>query len=44
MKRKQVNIDKMVKQLKKAEKFLELVQELKKEIDSFDKENKEDDK
>lgn len=37
-KRKQVNVEKMVKQLKKAEKFLELVQELKKQMDSFDDE------
>lgn len=41
MNKKQVNIDKMVKQLKKAEKFLELVQELKKQMDSFDAEENE---
>jgi hypothetical protein len=39
--KKQVNIEKMVKQLKKAEKFLELVQELKKQMDSFDEEENE---
>ena len=32
-KRKQVKIDEMVKQLKKAQKFLELVQELKEEME-----------
>ena len=37
--KKQVNIEKMIKQLKKVEKFLELVQELKSQMDSFDEEN-----
>jgi hypothetical protein len=41
MNKKQANIEKMVKQLKKAEKFLELVQELKKQMDSFDAEENE---
>ena len=39
--KKQVNIEKMVKQLKKAEKFLELVQELKNQMDSFEEEENE---
>ena len=44
MAKKQVNIDKMVKQLKKAEKFLELVQELKNQMDMFDEENNKGEK
>jgi hypothetical protein len=34
--KKQVKIDEMVKQLKKAQKFLELVQQLKEEMDKED--------
>ena len=34
--KKQVKIDEMVKQLKKAQKFLELVQQLKEEMEKED--------
>lgn len=34
--KKQIKIEKMVKQLKKAEKFLELVQQLKEEMEKED--------